>query len=142
MDILFPVDEGIERLDTREIHQLLRELTTGVYSLNAQPVLTLEANFDLTSTCQLPTGKLHSYSFIHSLFIDMISLAYIDTRLGQIMINCDAWLKSVWHGVFMSREKRAKFVDRWRLIAEPSITRSVTYEFEAAGMSSILSIHE
>lgn len=50
------------------------------------------------------------------------------------MINCDAWLKSIWHGVFMAREKRAKFVDRWRLIAEPSITRSVAYEFEAAGM--------
>ena len=58
----------------------------------------------------------------------------MDTRLGQIMINCDAWLKSVWHGVFMPREKRAKFVDRWRLIAEPSITRSLAYEFESAGI--------
>lgn len=50
------------------------------------------------------------------------------------MINCDAWLKSVWHGLFMPREKRAKFIDRWRLIAEPSITRSIPYEFESSGI--------
>ncbi len=66
-----------------------------------------------------------------------IRLAYLDTRLGQIMINCDAWLKSVWHGVFMPREKRAKFVDRWRLIAEPSMTRSIPYEFESAGIERL-----
>jgi hypothetical protein len=53
------------------------------------------------------------------------------------MINCDAWLKSVWHGVFMLRDKRAKFIDRWKLIAEPSITRSITYEFESGGMKII-----
>jgi hypothetical protein len=61
----------------------------------------------------------------------------MDTRLGQMMINCDAWLKSVWHGIFMPKEKRAKFVDRWRLIAEPSITRSITYEFESAGLQDL-----
>ncbi|CAF3613919.1 unnamed protein product [Rotaria sp. Silwood1] len=118
IDILFPVDDSIPRLDTREVHQLLRELTIGVYSLNAQPLLSLEANFDLSSTCQIPT-------------------AYIDTRLGQIMINCDAWLKSLWHGVFMSREKRAKFTDRWRHASESSLARSVIHEFEAAGLQDI-----
>lgn len=56
IDILFPVDENVTHLDTREIHQLIRELTIGVYSLNAQPLLSLEANVDLTSTCQMPTG--------------------------------------------------------------------------------------
>ncbi|CAM4742108.1 unnamed protein product [Rotaria magnacalcarata] len=118
IDILFPVDDDIPLLDTREVHQLLRELTIAVYSLNAQPTLSLEANFDLSSTCQIPT-------------------AFLDTRLGQIMINCDAWLKSVWHGVFMSREKRAKFADRWRHTGEASITRSVLHEFEAAGLQDI-----
>lgn len=49
------------------------------------------------------------------------------------MINCDAWLKSVWHGVFMTREKRAKFADRWRHTGEAGIERSVVHEFEAAG---------
>jgi hypothetical protein len=57
MDVLFPVDESLPCLDTREIHQLLRELTIGVYSLNAQPFVSLEANFDLSSTCQLPAGN-------------------------------------------------------------------------------------
>ena len=60
--------------------------------------------------------------------------AYNDTRLGQIMINCDAWLKSVWHGVFMPREKRQKFADRWRPSAEPSLARSITHDFESAGI--------
>ncbi|CAF0881764.1 unnamed protein product [Rotaria sordida] len=118
IDILFPVDDDIPRLDTREIHQLLRELTIGIYSLNAQPLLSLEANFDLSSTCQIPT-------------------AYIDTRLGQTMINCDAWLKSVWHGVFMSRDKRAKFADRWRHMGDSSLTRSLVHEFEAAGLQDL-----
>ena len=53
------------------------------------------------------------------------------------MINCDAWLKSVWHGVFMQKDKRAKFIDRWKLIAEPSITRSMTYEFESGGLQDL-----
>ncbi|CAF1213803.1 unnamed protein product [Adineta steineri] len=118
VDILFPVDDSIAHLDAREIHQLIRELTIGVYSLNAHPVLSLEANFDISSTCQMPTG-------------------YIDTRIGQIMINCDSWLKSVWHGVFMPREKRGKFADRWRHFNEPSTTRSITHEFDAAGLQEI-----
>jgi len=61
-------------------------------------------------------------------------LAYIDTRLGQIMINCDSWLKSVWHGVFMPREKRGKFADRWRHINDPLSTRSIPHEFESGGI--------
>jgi hypothetical protein len=59
IDILFPVDDNVPRLDTREIHQLLRELTIGVYALNAQPLLSLEANFDLSSTCQIPIRNNH-----------------------------------------------------------------------------------
>lgn len=51
------MDETIPRLDAREIHQLLRELTIGVYSLNAQPSMSLEANFDLSSTCQMAPGE-------------------------------------------------------------------------------------
>ncbi|UJR31012.1 hypothetical protein I4U23_018523 [Adineta vaga] len=118
IDILFPVDENIAHLDVREIHQLLRELTIGVYSLNAHPVLSLEANFDISSTCQMPT-------------------AYIDTRLGQIMINCDSWLKSVWHGVFMPREKRSKFADRWRHFSDPTSTRSIPHEYETGGLQEL-----
>lgn len=56
IDILFPVDDDVPCLDTREIHQLLRELTIAVYSLNAQPLVSLEANYDFSSTCQIPAG--------------------------------------------------------------------------------------
>ncbi|CAF1396020.1 unnamed protein product [Adineta ricciae] len=118
IDVLFPVDESVAHLDVREIHQLLRELTIGVYSLNAHPVLSLEANFDVSSTCQMPT-------------------AYIDTRLGQIMINCDSWLKSVWHGIFMPREKRSKFADRWRHFSDPTCTRSLPNEYEIGGLQEL-----
>ena len=53
------------------------------------------------------------------------------------MVNCDAWLKSVWHGVFMPRDKRTKFSDRWRQAAEPSMARSVSHEFESAGLQEL-----
>ena len=50
------------------------------------------------------------------------------------MINCDSWLKSVWHGVFMPREKRSKFADRWRHFSDPTCTRSLPNEYETGGM--------
>lgn len=53
------------------------------------------------------------------------------------MVQSDAWLKSVWHGVFMSRERRSKFADRWRQLAEPSLTRSISNEYESSGLQEL-----
>lgn len=78
--ILIPYTPDIPCLDYRELHQIIRELTIGIYVLNAHPTLQLEANNDQSTTCQLPP-------------------AYIDTKLGQIMINTDYWLKALWHGL-------------------------------------------
>jgi len=30
--------------------------------------------------------------------IFFVRIAYIDTKLGQLMINTDYWLKALWHG--------------------------------------------
>ncbi len=70
------MDETVGNLDTREIHQLIRELTIGVYSLNAQPLLSLEANVDLTSTCQLPTGNYFRPLLAFVFFFDCIISIY------------------------------------------------------------------
>lgn len=71
-------DSDIE-LDYREIHQIIRELTIGIYVLNQHPYLQLNANYDESTSCQMPP-------------------AYIDTKIGQLMINTDYWLKALWHG--------------------------------------------
>lgn len=77
--LLVPYDEDVQFLDYREIHQIVRELTIGIYVLNQHPYLHLHANFDESTSCQMPP-------------------AYIDTKVGQLMINTDYWLKALWHG--------------------------------------------
>lgn len=79
--VLVPYVADVQPLDYREIHQIIRELTIGMYVLNQHPSLQLEANIDQSTSCQLPP-------------------AYIDTKLGQIMVNTDYWLKALWHGKF------------------------------------------
>jgi hypothetical protein len=81
MYILMPYDYTAPILDYREVHQIIRELTIGIYVLNQYPSLVLDANFDESTSCMLPC-------------------AYHDTKLGQIMINTDYWLKALWHGQF------------------------------------------
>lgn len=80
--LLIPYDEASDRdleLDYREIHQIIRELTIGIYVLNQHPYLHLIANYDESTSCQMPP-------------------AYIDTKVGQLMVNTDYWLKALWHG--------------------------------------------
>lgn len=79
---MVPCDETNDldiELDYREIHQIIRELTIGIYVLNQHPILNLNANYDESTNCQMPP-------------------AYIDTKVGQLMINTDYWLKALWHG--------------------------------------------
>ena len=97
--ILIPYDADVVAPDYRELHQIIRELTIGMYVLNQHPGLQLEANTDQSTSCQLPP-------------------AYVDTKLGQIMINTDYWLKALWHGTFFTRDKRIKFTERWRQLMD------------------------
>ncbi|XP_038940485.1 ankyrin and armadillo repeat-containing protein isoform X1 [Rattus norvegicus] len=121
--LLTPVDPTTQ-LDYREVHQILRELAIGIYCLNQIPSISLEANFDQSSSCQLPP-------------------AYYDTRVGQILIHIDYMLKALWHGIYMPREKRARFSELWRTIMDidqdgkPQTTKNIYSEFSSAGLVDI-----
>lgn len=117
--LLTPVDSDA-LLDYREVHQIIRELAIGIYCLNQIPSISLEANYDQSSSCQLPP-------------------AYFDTRVGQILINIDYMLKALWHGIYMPQEKRARFSELWRTIMDidpdgkPQTSKDIFAEFSAAG---------
>eukprot|EP00070_Physeter_catodon_P028879 XP_028335773.1 ankyrin and armadillo repeat-containing protein isoform X7 [Physeter catodon] len=121
--LLTPVDPTA-LLDYREVHQIIRELAVGIYCLNQIPSISLEANYDQSSSCQLPP-------------------AYYDTRIGQILINIDYMLKALWHGIYMPKEKRARFSELWRTIMDidpdgkPQTNRDIFAEFSTAGLIDI-----
>nr|XP_055024960.1 ankyrin and armadillo repeat-containing protein-like [Misgurnus anguillicaudatus] len=92
--ILAPIDSRIP-LDYKVVHQIVRELTVGIYGFNQLPVISLEPNYDQSSTCQLPP-------------------AYYDTKVGQVLINIDYTMKTLWHGCYFPREKRVVFSDLWK----------------------------
>ncbi|XP_008591650.1 PREDICTED: ankyrin and armadillo repeat-containing protein [Galeopterus variegatus] len=121
--LLTPVDPTA-LLDYREVHQIIRELAIGIYCLNQIPSISLEANYDQSSSCQLPP-------------------AYYDTRIGQILINIDYMLKALWHGIYMPKEKRTRFSELWRSIMDvdpdgkPQTNRDIFAEFCSAGLIDI-----
>ncbi|KAM7106032.1 ankyrin and armadillo repeat-containing protein [Molossus nigricans] len=121
--LLTPVDPTA-LLDYREVHQIIRELAVGMYCLNQIPSISLEANYDQSSSCQLPP-------------------AYYDTRIGQILINIDYMLKALWHGMYMPKEKRTRFSELWRAIMDidpdgkPQTNKDIFAEFSSAGLIDI-----
>ncbi|XP_027444855.2 ankyrin and armadillo repeat-containing protein isoform X1 [Zalophus californianus] len=121
--LLTPVDPTA-LLDYREVHQIIRELAVGIYCLNQIPSISLEANYDQSSSCQLPP-------------------AYYDTRIGQILINIDYMLKALWHGIYMPKEKRTRFSELWRTIMDidpdgkPQTHKDIFAEFSSAGLIDI-----
>ncbi|XP_077010533.1 ankyrin and armadillo repeat-containing protein isoform X2 [Tamandua tetradactyla] len=121
--LLTPVD-STALLDYREVHQILRELAIGIYCFNQIPSISLEANYDQSSSCQLPP-------------------AYFDTRIGQILINIDYMLKALWHGMYMPKEKRTRFSELWRTILDidpdgkPQTNKDIFAEFSSAGLTDI-----
>ncbi|XP_070566344.1 ankyrin and armadillo repeat-containing protein-like isoform X3 [Ptychodera flava] len=121
---LMPVRDDIQPLDFREIHQIVRELVIGIYCLNQSPCISLDANFDQSTSCQLPP-------------------AYNDTRVGQLLINVDYMMKALWHGAYFPKDKRTKFSERWRsnldvnANGKPETKKTILTEFTAAGMLDI-----
>lgn len=118
--ILLPVKEGMTPLCYREIHQIVRDLTLAIYVLHQHPMISLETNFDQSTSCQLPP-------------------AYHDTRVGQILIAVDYMLKGLWHGAYFPKEKRTKFSERWRLNLDvnangkPETKKRLLPEFVSSG---------
>ncbi|XP_074071608.1 ankyrin and armadillo repeat-containing protein isoform X2 [Macrotis lagotis] len=121
--VLAPVDPNAN-MDYREVHQIIRELSVGIYCLNQIPSLSLEINYDQSTSCQLPP-------------------AYFDTRVGQILINVDYMIKSLWHGIYMPKEKRVRFSEMWRTLLDvniegkPQTDKDIFAEFNAAGLVDI-----
>ena len=118
--LLVPEEEGIETLDLREVHQIVKELTYGIFVLNQIPSVSLEANFDQSTSCQIPP-------------------AYLDTRVGQLLTNTDYMMKGMWHGAYFPRDKRIKFAERWRgnldvnSAGKPETKKPLLTEFISAG---------
>uniref|UniRef100_A0A5F8GIZ3 Ankyrin and armadillo repeat containing n=1 Tax=Monodelphis domestica TaxID=13616 RepID=A0A5F8GIZ3_MONDO len=118
--VLAPVDPNAN-LDYREVHQIVRELSIGIYCLNQIPSISLEFNYDQSSSCQLPS-------------------AYFDTRIGQILINVDYMIKSLWHGIYMPKDKRMRFSEMWRSLMDidvegkPQTDKDIFAEFCSAGL--------
>ncbi|RXN31397.1 ankyrin and armadillo repeat-containing [Labeo rohita] len=121
--ILAPFDSNLP-LDYRMVHQIVRELTVGIYGFNQVPAISLVPNYDQSSTCQLPP-------------------AYHDTKVGQILINVDYTMKTLWHGSYIPREKRIRFSELWRSIMAvgsdgvPQTKKDVLTEFLNAGLTDI-----
>nr|XP_056717208.1 ankyrin and armadillo repeat-containing protein [Euleptes europaea] len=121
--LLTPVEPGID-LDAKEIHQIVRELAVGVYCLNQIPSISLDANYDQSTSCSLPP-------------------AYYDTRIGQMLISVDYMLKALWHGAFMPKEKRVRFSELWRSSMDidadgaPQTEKTACAEFCSAGLMDI-----
>ncbi|XP_053128970.1 ankyrin and armadillo repeat-containing protein isoform X2 [Hemicordylus capensis] len=121
--LLAPVEPGID-LDCREIHQIIRELAVGIYCLNQIPSISLDANYDQSTSCSLPP-------------------AYYDTRIGQMLINVDYMMKALWHGAYMPKEKRVRFSELWRSSMDidadgiPQTERTACTEFCQAGLIDI-----
>ncbi|XP_064647682.1 ankyrin and armadillo repeat-containing protein-like isoform X2 [Lineus longissimus] len=121
---MVPEDPDVAALDLREIHQIIRELTIGIYSLNQLPTVALEANFDQSTSIQLPP-------------------AYLDTKVGQVLSNIDYMMKALWHGAYFPKEKRTKFTERWRSNLDvnsngkPETKKPLITEFTSAGMLDI-----
>uniref|UniRef100_A0A2C9LDX1 Uncharacterized protein n=1 Tax=Biomphalaria glabrata TaxID=6526 RepID=A0A2C9LDX1_BIOGL len=122
--LLFPVDESISPLCYREVHNIIRELTLGIYIFHQTPMISLEANFDQATICQLPP-------------------AYINTKIGQLLISVDYMMKALWHGGYFPKEKRTKFGERWRtnldvnLLGVAETKKNLLSEFTSAGLMDI-----
>ncbi|KAL8620460.1 hypothetical protein ACOMHN_048393 [Nucella lapillus] len=122
--LLFPEDPDLPPLDYRELHTIVRELTYGIFVLHQTPLISLEANYDQSTTCQLPP-------------------AYQDTRIGQILVNVDYMMKCLWHGAYIPKEKRTKFSERWRSnldvnqTGKPETKKPLLTEFTSAGLYDI-----
>lgn len=122
--VLIPFEADVQAPDYREIHQIVRELTIGMYVLNQHPYLHFESNYDYSTSCQLPP-------------------AYMDTKLGQLMIQTDYWMKALWHGSFFDKVKRGQFVQKFMTALDVDSNgnsqskKSILKEFLIAGLSDV-----
>ncbi|XP_032879356.1 ankyrin and armadillo repeat-containing protein [Amblyraja radiata] len=121
--ILAPVVQDAP-FNYKEFQQILRELVMGIYVMNQIPSIYIDGNHDCSSSC-------------------LLSPAYDDTLTGQILINVDYTMKALWHGAYMSKEKRMRFSEIWRshvnmgIDGTPKAEEKTLTEFIKAGLIDI-----
>ena len=59
----------------------------GIYACNQMPSITLDANFDQSTACNIPA-------------------AYIDTHIGQLLINLDYMIKVYLLNIYSIHQHR------------------------------------
>ncbi|XP_062908659.1 ankyrin and armadillo repeat-containing protein [Mobula hypostoma] len=113
----------------KEFQQILRELVIGIYVMNQLPSIYIDGNFDHSSSC-------------------LLSPAYHDTLIGQMLINVDYTMKALWHGAYMPKEKRMLFSESWRsnintnVDGTPETKENISSEFLKAGLIDISTDHD
>uniref|UniRef100_T1J8F1 Uncharacterized protein n=1 Tax=Strigamia maritima TaxID=126957 RepID=T1J8F1_STRMM len=122
LTILCPIDSPSTSIFELElVHQLIRELIVGLFIMNQIPSLYLGANYDQSTTCHLPP-------------------AYKDTLIGQMLIEVDVMMKALWHGAYISQDRRVALNETWKSrlkITDDGKVMSklpVLYEFQSAGL--------
>lgn len=114
--VAFP-HAGNKPLHLQELHQIVRELTIGIYVFNQIPSVHLTPNYDQSTSVSLPS-------------------AYTNTLVGQILISVDYYMKCLLHGAMVPIDHVGIFNERWRKLA-PTDVQGISDAFKEAGYTKM-----
>lgn len=114
--IVFP-HAGNKPFHLQELHQIVRELTIGIYVFNQTPSVQLSPNYDQSTSVSLPS-------------------AYTNTLVGQVLISVDYFMKCLLHGAMVPIDHVGIFNERWRKLA-PTDVKGISDAFKEAGYSKM-----
>ena len=116
--IVFP-HAGNKPFHLQELHQIVRELTIGIYVFNQMPSVQLSPNYDQSTSVILPS-------------------AYTNTLVGQVLISVDYFMKCLLHGAMVPIDHVGIFNERWRKLS-PTDVQGISDAFKEAGYSKMSS---
>jgi len=113
---------GSKPLHLQELHQVVRELTIGIYVFNQTPSVKLSPNHDHSTSVSLPS-------------------AYTNTLVGQVLVSVDYFMKCLLHGAMVPIDHVGIFMERWRKLA-PTDAKGINDAFKEAGCTNMNNDHE
>lgn len=116
--LLYPKckSSDIRQFRMQEVHQILRELIEGIYVFNQTPSISLDSNYDSTTSISIMS-------------------AYNDTLVGEALFAVDYYMKSLLHGSTVAqKENRAKLLGDWKKFPQHNLRG----EFLASGMTMMI----
>lgn len=116
--IAFP-HAGNKPFRLQELHQIVRELTIGIYVFNQTPSVQLSPNYDQSTSVVLPS-------------------AYTNTLVGQVLISVDYYMKCLLHGAMVPIDHVGIFNERWRKLAATDV-QGINDAFKEAGYTKMSS---